>query len=30
LANLADTESFVHRQLDDEMIWAASMPWRID
>jgi glutamate--cysteine ligase len=30
LANLADTESFVHRQLDSEMIWAASMPCRID
>ncbi len=30
LANLADTESFVHRNLDDELIWPASMPCRID
>ena len=30
LANLMDTESFVHRNLDDELVWPASMPCRLD
>ncbi|MEJ2693149.1 MAG: glutamate--cysteine ligase [Candidatus Thiodiazotropha sp.] len=30
LAALAETESFVHRQLGSEWIWPASMPCRID
>jgi glutamate--cysteine ligase len=30
LANLADTESFVHRNLGDELVWPASMPCRLD
>ena len=30
LANLADTESFVHRNLDDELVWPASMPCQLD
>ncbi|MET0051197.1 MAG: glutamate--cysteine ligase [Candidatus Thiodiazotropha sp.] len=29
LAALAETESFVHRQLGDELIWSASMPCRL-
>jgi glutamate--cysteine ligase len=30
LSNLADTETFVHRYLDDELIWPTSMPCRLD
>ncbi len=30
LAALAETESFVHRHLEDELIWSASMPCRLE
>jgi glutamate--cysteine ligase len=30
LAHLADTETFVHRNLGDELIWSASMPCRLE
>ncbi len=30
LALLNETEAFVHRQLDQELIWCASMPCRLD
>jgi glutamate--cysteine ligase len=30
LANLGDTQAFIHRHLGDELIWPASMPCRLD
>ena len=30
MTNLADTESFVHRNLGDELVWPVSMPCRLE